>query len=188
MPSQVLIVPGWANSGPDHWQSHWQSRLGAQRVEQLDWDWPRRAAWVEGLRQAVDAATRPLVLVAHSLGCITVAHWALQARDARYVRARIHGALLVAPADVERPGVSAELADFAPAPRGRLPFPALVVASNDDPYCSLDAAIELARCWGAEAISLGKAGHINALSGHNFWTEGLHLLQGFDGLPAAESG
>ena len=99
---RYLIVPGWQGSGDDHWQSHWQRSLpNSTRVEQRDWLTPRREDWVAALEQQIAADPRPAILIAHSLGCITVAHWAAQASPAAL--RRIRGALLVAPADVQRP-------------------------------------------------------------------------------------
>ena len=96
----VLVVPGWQNSGPEHWQSRWQDAHPAwQRVQQADWLTPSRADWVATLDAAVRAADRPVLLVAHSLGCATTAHWAAQHPDSA---ARVAAAWLVAPADTER--------------------------------------------------------------------------------------
>ncbi len=99
----ILIVPGLGNSGPDHWQSRWERKLPtAQRVEQADWNAPDREGWVGTLCAAIAAARRPVVLVAHSLGCMTVALAA-----AELARNAVRGAFLVAPADVERPDMPA---------------------------------------------------------------------------------
>ena len=47
---RIVIVPGWRNSGPDHWQSLWAHSLPqAERVEQDDWLTPKRADWVQAL-------------------------------------------------------------------------------------------------------------------------------------------
>src|SRR5690606_12700306 len=108
---QPLIVPGWKGSGPLHWQSQWQARLPrATRVQQDDWEAPTRAAWVAALGVAIESALRPPLLIAHSLGCITVAHLPLP------IQQHVAGALLVAPADVERDGCPPALQDFAPVP------------------------------------------------------------------------
>jgi predicted alpha/beta hydrolase family esterase len=175
-----LIVPGWRNSGPDHWQSRWQASLaGARRVEQHEWQQPRRADWIAGLQSALDAlpAGQRALLIAHSLGCITVAHWALGAEPAQ--RHRVAGAFLVAPADVERATCVASLRDFAPIPRQRLPFETLVVASDDDPCCRLSRALGFADDWDADTRALRGAGHINVDSGHGDWHDGLTLLRRF---------
>jgi predicted alpha/beta hydrolase family esterase len=182
-----LIVPGWKDSGPDHWQSGWQLRLGAERVRQASWDAPSRHSWVQGLLRAIAQIDRPVLLIAHSLGCITIAHWARTAPGIFLSRRVVRGALLVAPADVERTDAAPALRDFAPVPMRPLPFPATVVASDTDPYCSLGRATALASAWGATLHRLGDAGHINASSGHCTWADGLALLQPFDGWPVAES-
>lgn len=177
---RYLILPGWQGSPDDHWQSHWERTLpNAQRVEQADWDHPDRAAWVAALERAIDAERTPVILVAHSLGCVTVAHWAAQA-DPDVLR-RVRGALLVAPADVERPGCPEALTGFAPIPRTALPFPTLLVGSDNDQAASPQRALQLARDWGAEPAILAGAGHINVKSGHQRWEQGfayLYRLQG----------
>ena len=164
----VVMVPGWRNSGPGHWQTLWCDRLPrCLRVVQDDWDFPRRTAWVERLTETLERQRGPTVLVAHSLGCIAVAHLPLAA-----VR-RVVGALLVAPADPERRGV---LCDFAPVPHRRLPYPSVLVASTNDPYCPPRLAGAYARAWGSRFLRLPGAGHINVASGHGEWPEGRALL------------
>lgn len=179
-PIRYLIVPGWQGSGDDHWQSHWQRSLpNGCRVEQADWMVPVREDWVAALELAVTASAEPVILIAHSLGCITVAHWAAQAQ--RSSLQQVLGALLVAPADVERPNCPPALQNFAPIPRQLLPFPTQVVSSDNDAAVSAPRALELARDWGAEAGIVTGAGHINVKSGHQRWEQGfayLYRLQG----------
>jgi predicted alpha/beta hydrolase family esterase len=100
----ILIVPGLYNSGPDHWQSHWERAIpGAERVDQTDWERPALGDWTISLAEAV--RQRPgAILVAHSLGCALVAHLA-QVTGGR----GIGGALMVAPADVNREGPAGRL-------------------------------------------------------------------------------
>jgi predicted alpha/beta hydrolase family esterase len=167
----IVIVPGWRNSGPGHWQSLWAEALpGAVRVVQSDEDWqrPKCHAWVQAVSRTILAQPGPVVLVAHSLGCIAVTH--LPSDVAR----RVHGALLVAPADPERRGV---LSDFAPVPYQPLPYRSIVVASTNDPYCPVRTAGAYARSWGSELVRLQNAGHINVESGFGEWPLGLALLQ-----------
>jgi len=171
-----LIVPGWGGSDPTHWQTHWQRELGARRIEVADWDAPRLADWLRALDEAVRGVEVPPVLIAHSLGCIAVARWAAGA--SRPVR----GALLVAPSDLDREGCPAVLREFAPVPRGRLPFPARVVASDNDPYAALPRAQQMASDWGAAVTVLFGAGHINVASGHGPWRDGLALLDRIDAV------
>lgn len=165
----VIILPGWRNSGPGHWQTLWANSLpSVLRVEQDDWVAPVRQSWVARLSETIERAPGPVVVVAHSLGCITATHLPPA------IAQRIHGALLVAPADPERRGV---LADFAPVPYQRLPYRSILVASNNDPYCPVRTAGAYARAWGSEFVRLNEAGHINVDSGHGPWPLGLALLQ-----------
>jgi uncharacterized protein len=167
------MVPGLGGSEPGHWQSLWlAAHPGAMRVEQADWFAPRRLAWTARLESAVCAAAGPVVLVAHSLAGPLVAHWA---RGGAVHRVR--AALLVAPADVERPGAPEAVRDFAPLPRERLPFTSWVVASSDDPHATLARSRELAAAWGARFLHAGAVGHLNVASGHGPWPEGEVLLE-----------
>lgn len=171
--SPILLVPGYQNSGPGHWQSLWEGTLrSARRVEMPNWDFPHRADWVEALDDAVAVCgSEPPLLVGHSLGCLAIVHWA--AGSPREVR----GALLAVPPDVERPDTLAVLRGFGPIPRGTLPFPALVAASSDNPFMALDRARGLAADWGARFVDLGPCGHLNQASGHGEWPLGEALLQ-----------
>ena len=172
---RYLIVPGWQGSPEDHWQSHWQQVLpNSARVEQHDWLTPQRQDWVAALEQAVAAEDSPVILIAHSLGCITVAHWAAQPSVS--LLRRLRGALLVAPADVERPTCALALRNFAPISQQVLPFPSQVVSSDNDPAISAPRAMQLARAWGAEVGFLAGAGHINVKSGHRRWEQGFAYL------------
>lgn len=169
----ILIVPGVSDSGPSHWQSHWERALPtASRVVQSDWERPNLGFWTGTLLEAV-RETPGAILVAHSLGCATVAHLA------RINGGRgIAGALLVAPADVDRDVPSTEdLRAFSPLPRQPLGFPSIVVASRNDPYVAFERATLFARDWGSRLIDLGMAGHINVDSGHNAWPRGRALLR-----------
>lgn len=182
-PTSIIIVPGWRDSGPGHWQSLWAQRMPqAVRVVQDDWITPTRSAWVGRLEQTVMEAPYPVVIVAHSLGCIATTHMRSEAA------ARVQGALLVAPADPERRAV---LSDFAPVPHAALPYRSIVVASGNDPYCTIRLANAYARAWGSEFVRLQKAGHINVESGHGEWPLGFALLQSLvgdarQGMPETE--
>ena len=165
----VLIVPGWRDSGPRHWQSLWtQSLPGARRVMQDNWVTPLREAWLGTIARDIAAIGGPVVLAAHSLGCIASVSLPREA-----VR-NVVGALLVAPANPERRAV---LAGFAPVPCEPLPYPSVVVGSTNDPYCSARLTAAFAKSWGSEYVRLPNAGHINVESGHGDWPLGLALLQ-----------
>ena len=172
-PSQILILPGWQNSGPGHWQSLWQQQFGYQWVEQHDWMRPLRGDWIARLEDVVLASDAPLVLVAHSLGCQLVASWAAHSRHT----ARVKAALLVAPGDAERDELRPVLGSWSPIMLKALPFKSTLVASSNDPYCSLDRASFFASAWGAELLNLGALGHINAESGLGHWPQGQAMLQ-----------
>lgn len=170
-----LVLPGYQNSEPEHWQSRWEKADPARfrRVEQADWDEPLLPDWVETLDRAVAAAAGPVVLVAHSLGCITVAHWAASAD--RALLANVTGALLVAPADIDTAEVP-ELVNFRPVPVEPLPFPSTVVAADDDPWCSPARARLFADHWGSRFAGVGTGGHLNTASGLGDWPQGRALL------------
>ncbi|SMH36078.1 RBBP9/YdeN family alpha/beta hydrolase [Azospirillum agricola] len=172
----VLILPGLGNSGPDHWQSWLAGRMpGLVRVEQADWDHPTPADWVARLEAAVAAAPGPVLLVAHSLSCILVAHWA-EVPGASV--GKVAAALLVAPPDVESPAhTPPEVRGFAPVPTSPLPFPAVVVGSRNDPYCPAARACGFAALWGADFIDAGEVGHINPAAGFGPWPMGEKLVR-----------
>ncbi len=177
---EILIVPGWSSSGPDHWQTRWQRSLKtARRVEQVDWHHPNRDNWVGMLISTIAKSETdlPLVLVAHSLGVATAVH-AIQ----ELPPGTVAGAFLVAPADVDNAAhwpvtqghaFEPSAHGFAPLPTAPLPFPTALVASKNDPYCSPPRAKALAQFWGASYIEAGARGHINVDSGHGPWPEGL---------------
>lgn len=172
MSRRILTLPGWQGSAPAHWQSRWEARHGHVRVEQHDWQQPRRGDWMARLDEVLIDDERPALLVAHSLGAQLVVAWAAHSCHT----GRVAAALLVAPPDTERADMPPQLAGWRPIARQPLPFPATVVASTDDPYCSLDRAGLLAQAWGASFVVAGARGHLNAESGLGDWPEGLSLL------------
>ena len=176
MKPPVLVVPGWGDSGPEHWQSLWEAaNPDFQRVVQRDWLYPICSEWVETLGAAIRTAGAPAVLVAHSLGCLAIAHCV------RSSGLPVHGALLVAPPDVERPDFPPVLEGFAPIPRGRLPFPSIVVASRNDPFSEFARAEALAAAWGSRLVDIGEQGHVNADAGLGPWPAGERLLDALRG-------
>ncbi|NBN65022.1 RBBP9/YdeN family alpha/beta hydrolase [Pannonibacter tanglangensis] len=169
--TRFISLPGIGGSGPDHWQTHWEqqdSRI--TRFVPTHWDTPDLDDWCAALERAVMAAAEPPVLVAHSLACLLVAHWA--ARSRRPVRA----ALLVSVPDPAAACFPVEARSFAGAPDARLPFPAVMVASSNDPFATLDYARARSAAWGARLVEAGALGHINGKSGLGAWPEGHALL------------
>ena len=171
--TNYLIVPGLGNSGPEHWQTYFETtRNNFKRIIQQEWDAPICKDWVTTIDKTVtnyDPIT--VILIGHSLGCSTIAHWATEYKK------KIKGALLVAPSDVEAQQYSFPAKGFAPIPNEKINFKTIVVASEDDQWVSLVRAKYFADTWGSEFINIGKAGHINAASGHYEWKEGLIILQ-----------
>jgi serine hydrolase len=173
MPIPILTLPGINGSGSGHWQTLWERSVpGARRVTAPDWDRPVCAEWVETLERAVADAGRDVILVAHSLGCLQVVHWA------RDTRLSVRGALLVAPPDPGGPAFPAAAVGFAPVPPGRLPFPSTLIHSADDPYASAAFVRRCADDWGSRLVEISPCGHINADSGLGDWAEGRRWLEG----------
>lgn len=166
--ADIIFVPGYTNSGPEHWQTRWQSKLStARRVEQAEWSKPVREDWVARMADAVNEAERPVVVVAHSLGVATLIHAIPD------FRRKVAGAFMVAPPDVANPDLRPKhLMTFGPYPRDPLPFPSITVASSNDPFCAIDVAEDLAAAWGSVFVHAGEAGHINSDAGYGPWPEG----------------
>ncbi len=170
-----LVLPGWQNSGPQHWQSLWEREYGYTRVQQHDWEAPRVTDWIEALDAAVLVSHKPIVLLAHSLGCILVAAWAAKSPKRDAIRGKVKAAFLVAPGDVESklPDAPDELfTSWLPIYRMPLPMTTVVIGSENDPFCRLGKAQSLARSWHAEFINAGAMGHMNADAGLGAWPQG----------------
>jgi uncharacterized protein len=202
-PAHILILPGWQNSGPAHWQSLWEAELGAERVVQHDWMHPLRGDWITRLEDHVlsihehsaqqiqgpnaknalkmrsPTGSADILLVAHSLGCHLVAAWAGLSKNTH----RIRGALLVAPPDGVRAQFPPELKSWRPPVLARLPFPSICVVSSNDPFCDLEPGIAMAAAWGSRCEQIGERGHINADSGLNDWPQGKAWLAELAALP-----
>jgi uncharacterized protein len=166
-----LILPCRDNASPDHWQSHWQNALPHMtRVEQDEWVSPTFAAWAARLDEDVARASRPIVLVAHSLGTSLIMHWAPNADTSR-----IAGAFMVAPSDRGPPDIwpDAKASGFAPMVLAPLPFPAMVLASRNDPYVAFDRAQVFADAWGATLVDMQQSGHMGNAAALGVWPEGL---------------
>ena len=171
--TNYLVVPGLGNSGPEHWQTYFESTgENFHRINQHEWDKPICDQWIETIdKKVLEFDLSTVVLVAHSLACTAVAHWAK-----KYKR-QIKGALLVAPSDFEAPQYTFLATGFAPIPLDKIKFKTIVVASADDVWVSLERARLFAENWGSEFVNIGNAGHINVASGHKKWKEGLEILE-----------
>ena len=173
--SSIILVPGFGDHTQDYWMHRWQAKLSMARTIQLtNWNHASRAHWVESITETVNQATKPVVLVGHSLGVAAIAH-----AVPHFARA-VAGAFLVALSDWNRPDLLPGIThDFAPIPQHPLPFKSVLVASRNDPYCEFHVAEAYARHWHAALIDAGESGHINTESGHGPWPEGLMSFAGF---------
>jgi predicted alpha/beta hydrolase family esterase len=173
----ILIVPGLRDAVAQHWQSLLEARLRAagravaavHPMGREDLDCATRVAAIEREAQAVQG---PLIVVAHSGGCIMLAHWA------RQTKRTVAGALLAAPPDFDAPMPQGyptldalQTRGWLPVPRERLPFFSIVAASRNDTLCRFERAAELAHAWGSRLDDLGDVGHLNPASGFGAWPQ-----------------
>ncbi len=180
---KALNVPGYQNSGENHWQTHWENELNwLVRVQMSDWENPQRDDWVNTLEKEILSSDEDLFLVAHSLGCTTIAHLSQKAKE------KVKGAFIVSNPDLENNDTLPEcLYTFTPIPRVTLPFPSLMIASTNDPYCPVEAANTFAKSWGSELVLIGEKGHISGADVEN-WPEGKQrLLDFFQHIEADDS-
>lgn len=177
--ADILMVPGYTNSGPDHWQSRWEKQMKtARRVKQDDWLKPVVEDWTDGLIAGIEESKGSLVLVAHSLGGQVVAQ-AIKKMNADHL-SLIKGAFIVSPPDVENPSLRPKhLMTFGPYPREPFPFPSVVISSQNDPFCSHEVAGDMANAWGSLLVDARENGHIDETSGHGPWPDGLMVFANF---------
>lgn len=174
MQTKVLILPGFGNSADEHWQSLWEdAHPDFIRVQQRDWEHPICEEWVGALEEALVRAGTDVILVAHSMACLVVAH--IAQKKYRSIR----GAFLVAPPDATSPYFPSSAVGFEKTPLHAFDFPSMMIASTNDKYATLAYAKKLARSWGSAFVNIGAKGHINALSDLGFWDEGWTLFQTF---------
>ncbi|CAD0005891.1 RBBP9/YdeN family alpha/beta hydrolase [Flavobacterium salmonis] len=173
METQLLILPGLGNSGEKHWQTFWHEKFkNSIRLVQDNWDEPVPKDWIERLNEEVSKLKNPTILVAHSLAVSLVLHWAKNNSNKNII-----GALLVAPADVDSPEHTPDIIrNFSPMPLYQLPFPSIVIASENDPYASFERKQYFAKMWGSDFVNVGQQGHINSDSDLKYWEEGQLVL------------
>jgi predicted alpha/beta hydrolase family esterase len=161
-PVRLLVIPGLHDSGPAHWQTWLEGQYlrRAHRVRQDDWERPDLARWADRIRETLARHPRSRwVAVAHSFGCLALLRYLLEADRGGTRDCVVQGALLVAPADPEKFGVSSELA------QSRLDVPTVLLASETDPWMRFESACAWSRVWGSQLVSLGDVGHINTEAG-----------------------
>lgn len=173
----ILTIPG-LGGGAEHWLTRWEAQCSdCRQVDLGASDFPFRHNWVNRLNLAIIQAGRsgrPVVLVAHGLGCLAMAWWAEYERP-QYGNPVV-GALLVAPPDVDRYDADPRFVRFSPSPRSPLPFPSYLAASRDDPASALDAAQGLASDWGSRFAYAGAVGGIDERADLGDWSFGKRLL------------
>jgi serine hydrolase len=169
----VLIVPGLRDHMLGHWQALLEAKLpNARSVPRRNHDKLSCAAWVAALDRSLAEMEGPVVLVAHSAGCMIVAHWAERHRRP------IRGALLATPPDFESPLPAGyptldtlQQNGWIPTPRGALPFPSIVAASRNDAMGRLERVAALAEAWGSRLVDVGEVGHLNPAAGYGEWPQ-----------------
>ncbi|MFO1311424.1 MAG: alpha/beta fold hydrolase [Burkholderiales bacterium] len=174
----VLFVPGLRDHVPGHWQTLLERTIeGSRCVPRMERDKLSCAAWVAELDRSLAAIEGPVVLVAHSAGCMIAVHWALRHRRP------ILGALLAAPPDFESPlpeGYPSQEAlrdnGWLPTPRARLPFASIVAASTNDPLARYERVESLAAAWGSKLVDVGAVGHLNPAAGFGPWPRAIALI------------
>jgi predicted alpha/beta hydrolase family esterase len=182
----ILIVPGLRDHVAQHWQTLLEAKLSKTRkvrsVPPLETDKLSHAARVAALNKVVSEIDGPIIMVAHSGGCITVAHWAQEHQR------EIKGVLLAAPPDFESPmpegypsNEALEQNGWLPTPRTKLPFVSIVAASTNDPLGKLDRVSELAEVWGSGLVNVGAVGHLNPASGYGEWPAAEDFIRYLDG-------
>ncbi|MBX3529817.1 MAG: serine hydrolase family protein [Rhizobiaceae bacterium] len=166
--ADILFLPDGSQPPHDHWQSRWQQKLSTGRIVVPHVHHaPERGAWIDAVTDAVKGSTLPIVMVGHGHGIFA----AIAAVP--HIMQRVAGAFFAAPYDLgseEAPMSSPH--GWPTQIRSRLPFPAMLVASRNDPACSYETAEGLASGWGALLLDAGEAGHIDAESGYGPWPEG----------------
>ncbi|WP_316862452.1 alpha/beta hydrolase [uncultured Cohaesibacter sp.] len=161
-----ILVPGFKNSGPEHWQSFWERDVGIfQRISQRRWDQKDIELWIDAIRRHTDELKHPAILIGHSLGALASA-CAIAAETPK-----VAGAMFVAPAEPLRFEVENRI------PMSRLSVPTTLVASHNDKLLTFARAQWLADMWGSDFIDVGEAGHINSEAGFGRWPYGLTILR-----------
>lgn len=168
----IVVLPGWQNSNDSHWQTLWEKEFNWKRVQQSNWQLPDKNDWVTNTRDAIKST--PVIFVAHSLGCTTLAHLVSEHKNLN-----IKGAILVSPPDLSQEDTPSEIKGFAPTPMVKFPFPSLVVASSSDPFATLERMSSMATQWGSDIVNVGDKHHIGDGANVGSWPEGQKILLDF---------
>jgi uncharacterized protein len=167
-----LNVPGFTGSGPHHWQTLWEQHYdNFHRVQQKDWEQPYCSQWVGELDNCITQISNPIILVGHSLGCITIINWL-----SKSFQNNVKAAFLVAPSDPQNPNFPIQAIGFDNLSMESLPINSILVSSCNDPFLSTERATILAKSWECQLKNMGMCGHMNTDSNLGIWAEGKKLL------------
>ncbi len=177
----IVLVPGLNNAGPAHWQTLLQNKfVNIVRVKQDDWDNPSRKPWIAGIEQIVKTIDGPIVFVGHSCGSVAIAQWAEQFGGCY---SNIKGALLVAPADVDRENAHIDILAMRPLPKAAINFKSIIICSDNDDHCTLDKSYLLARQWNSEVVLVKGGSHFHTEAGYGKWPLVEQLMAELAGQP-----
>jgi predicted alpha/beta hydrolase family esterase len=172
MNTKVFILPGLYNSGPQHWQTHWENEYGFIRINQKEWDRPVCEDWLTTVEKTLAGEVyENIILLGHSTACVTIVKWA-----EKYGHI-IKGALLVAPSDTESENYPEDPTGFIPMPSFRLPFPSIIITTTKDEVVSVSRAKQFAENWGSELVLLEEGRHLGGDANLGLWPFGFQQLQ-----------
>ena len=188
-PAVIVTVPGLRGHVEDHWQTRLAaSRPGVVAVPPLGRTNPSLSERIAALEDAVRSAGGPVIIVAHSAGCLVTVHWAVRHDGSG---GSVRGALFATPPDLaeelpeEYPSLAVlEERHWLPIPRRPLPFPSIVAASSNDPLGDPARVRELADAWGSRVHDLGPVGHLNPAFGYGDWPAAEQFLEELDTVEA----
>ncbi|MFM2479915.1 RBBP9/YdeN family alpha/beta hydrolase [Celerinatantimonas sp. YJH-8] len=169
----LLFLAGIGNSGSEHWQRQWYLESEqATWVEHSNWEQPVMEQWLDDFEHALVSIHEPVVVIAHSLGCVLFTEW-LRCHDL----GQVSGAMLVAMPNVLGPEFPEQAVHFSNLGTYCDCCPAVIVASEDDPYASIEHAYNQGRALNAAVHNIGAVGHINGQSNLGYWLEGQMILR-----------
>lgn len=175
----IVNVPGYTNAGPAHWQTLLENKFANfQRVMQQDWLSPVREHWVQGIEDTVSQIEGDIILVGHSCGAVAITQWALACDSSK-----VKGALLVAPADIDRDSAIKEIQVQRPLPDSLLPFTTKLIYSDNDEHSSAIRSEQMGKNWGSELILVKGASHFHTEAGFGDWPEAEKWIEQLAGMP-----
>ncbi|WP_084659895.1 RBBP9/YdeN family alpha/beta hydrolase [Vibrio sonorensis] len=173
----IILSPGYTNAGPEHWMTFIERKYqNIVRVEQKDWECPKREEWIAGLEHCISSIEGDIVLVGHSCGANVIAQWA-----EKHDSSRVKAALLVAPADIDAEKAISEIQVQRPMATQKLPFKSLIVCSDNDEHMSLSRSKETAEQWGSDIVVKKGASHFHTDAGYGDWPEGEAMIESLIG-------